>query len=133
MVMRLGCTSDGEAQVAQRGGGERDDRVQAVDLLAQVHRQRLRGPAWQLLQPLAYRLLVKQRRHLHTPCNSSCSVCTAACTPLALWSPVLPRPPHCGPRSKTSTHERNAHSAVHARGIASPFLAATVGAWTTWR
>ena len=63
-VMRLGRTSYGEAQVAQRGGGERDDGVQPVDLLAQVHRQRLRGPAWQRLQPLAHRLLVKQRRHL---------------------------------------------------------------------
>lgn len=65
-VMRAARTGDGQAQVAQRGGGERNDGVQPVDLLAQVHRQRLRGPARQLLQPLAHRFLVKQRRHLRT-------------------------------------------------------------------
>lgn len=69
-----------EAQVAQRGGGETDDGVDAVDLLPQVHRQRLGRPARQPPQLLPNLLPLKLRRCLRV-CHSLFCVRLSALQP----------------------------------------------------
>lgn len=60
-------TCHSETQVLQAGDCEKDHGIDAVNLLSQVHSQRLGRPARQLPQLLADLLLLEQWRRLLQP------------------------------------------------------------------